>query len=934
MNERTNRDSVSPASVRPVLSPVIRRLLWIFAAGFALLVANSLYLVGVRLAGTIAGRSAETPFSLGMFLLHVLLGLALVLPFVAFSLLHGARGVRFPNRRAALLGIGVAATGLVVALTGILLTRVEGYLDLRDPRLRSVLFGVHVVAPLVAGWLYLVHRRRGKPMRRGTLSRWVTVAAGLFAVAVAIHLFALRRPAPESAETIAGRFAPSLAKTASGRHLDADLLMADSYCQQCHQDTHAAWAVSAHRFSSFNNPAYKFSVLETREFAQKRDGNLDASRWCAGCHDPVPFFSGRFDRADFDTDHDPTALAGLTCTSCHAIQSVDSNLGNADFTIDEPEHYPFAFSDSATLRWLNRQLVRARPDLHKSTFLKPFHRTAEFCSTCHKVHLPPELNGDRWLRGQNHFDSFRMSGAPGHSASSFYYPEKAFDRCADCHMPLVASDDFGARDFDGKGRNAIHDHQAPAANTGLGALVGWPQPAIEKTRAFLKRAMRVDLFGLREGGELEGALVAPLGPERPVLVPGRTYLLEAVVRNLFTGHEFTQGTADSNEVWLRLEALRGEERVAVSGGMRADRSVDPRSYFLNAWVIDRDGHRIDRRNPQNIFTVLFSHQMPPGAASVVPFRLTVPARGSGPLTLRLTALYRKFDNTYFHLFAGADRTNDLPVEELSTTAVTFDVAGDPAPAGTAAESPIPLWQRWNDYGIGLLRQSGPMARGSKEAALAAFAEVEKLGRPDGPLNQIRVLLTEGEDVGRARAALTRARAFDPPSPPWLLAWFEAQVSRREGNLDRAIAALRELTETPWPEARARGFDFSGDDRVWLQLGQLELERIQERPEGDPEIAAGFARAAAAFETVLAHDSENALAHYSLARIARARGDSEAAERSLARFEYYRGDDPDRDRARDAARRSDPIADFQAEPVVIYELEPTDGPPRSGAGISP
>ena len=123
--------------------------------------------------------------------------------------------------------------------------------------------------------------------------------------------------------------------------------MNDQYCQKCHADVHAQWSDSVHRFSSFNNPPYLASVTETREVALKRDGNVQASRWCAGCHDPVPFFSGAFDDPKFDTINHPTAHAGITCTVCHAITNVNSTRGNADYTIEEPLHYPFAFSDNA-----------------------------------------------------------------------------------------------------------------------------------------------------------------------------------------------------------------------------------------------------------------------------------------------------------------------------------------------------------------------------------------------------------------------------------------------------------------------------------------------------------------------------------------------------------------------------------------------------------
>ena len=162
----------------------------------------------------------------------------------------------------------------------------------------------------------------------------------------------------------------------------------------------------------------------------ERDGNVDGSRWCAGCHDPVPLFSRRVRRGPTSTPiSDPTAQAGITCTACHAIEHVNSTRGNADYTIEEPRHYPFAFSDNPALRGSNHQLVKAKPEFHKQTFLKPLHRTAEFCSTCHKVHIPGALNHYKeFLRGQNHYDTFLLSGVSGHGARSFYYPPQGRGR--------------------------------------------------------------------------------------------------------------------------------------------------------------------------------------------------------------------------------------------------------------------------------------------------------------------------------------------------------------------------------------------------------------------------------------------------------------------------------------------------------------------------
>ena len=145
----------------------------------------------------------------------------------------------------------------------------------------------------------------------------------------------------------------------------------DEYCMKCHQDVYDGWYHSVHHFSSFNNPAYLASVRETREVALRRDGNVKASRWCAGCHDPVPFFSGAFANPNFDDVNDPGAHAGITCTACHAITNINSARGNADYTIEEPLHYPFAKSDNTILQSINNTLVKAKPDFHKQMFHLP-----------------------------------------------------------------------------------------------------------------------------------------------------------------------------------------------------------------------------------------------------------------------------------------------------------------------------------------------------------------------------------------------------------------------------------------------------------------------------------------------------------------------------------------------------------------------------------
>ncbi len=602
------------------------------------------------------------------------------------------------------------------------------------------MYWLHVITPLVVAWLYWLHCLAGPPIRwRGGLA-YAGVVVAVCAAMIQFHRADPRRwyaVGPPEGEQY---FHPSLARTATGKFIPAKALDNDHYCLDCHADIHAGWEDSVHHFSSFNNPAYLASVRETREFSKKREGTVVRSRWCAGCHDPVPFFSGAFDDPAYDDVHDPTAQVGISCSVCHAITNINSTRGNADYTIEEPLQYPFAYSDNSLLRWINRQLIKAKPSFHKRTFLKQFHRTAEFCSTCHKVHLPEDLNDYKFLRGQNHYDSYLLSGVSGHGARSFYYPDEAKTTCAACHMPLVASHDFGAKFFAGAKELSIHDHLFPSANTALAWLRGRPQVA-KIHEDFLQGVARVDVFAIHEGSTVDAPLLAPLRPAVPALRPGQKYLLDVVIRTLKLGHPFTQGTADSNEVWLDVAVRSGGKTIGRSGALDALGRVDPRSHFVNIFMLDRNGNRIDRRNPQDIFVPLYDNQIPPGAAQTVHYALDLPRDLPGPVTVSVKLQYRKFDATYMAFVAASAKAGDLPIRgntpgvpyrnDLPITTVAADelvlpVAGRSERADYRPRE-IPAWQRWNDYGIGLLLKG----KGELRQAEEAFSQVEKLGAATG-----------------------------------------------------------------------------------------------------------------------------------------------------------------------------------------------------------
>jgi tetratricopeptide (TPR) repeat protein len=933
--------SVEPTSPRLPLKryvravgPRLRLVLYVIFALFAVLGANSLYLGAVTVLEFARGRAYENYFYQWMFLVHLVLGLLLIAPVVGFGIAHLRNAHDRPNRRAVQMGYVLFGVSLVLLLTGVALMRL-GWFEIRDPRLRSPLYWAHVIAPCLAVWLYVIHRLAGPRINWRLGLRWAGAMAALVAGMFVLHLREPRGTPPGRPSDGDRNFGPSLARTATGNFIPAKALMLDQYCQRCHPDSYRDWFHSAHHYSSFNNPPYRFSVRETRQLALKRDGNVRAARWCAGCHDPAPFFSGAFDNPAYDDLTAPTSQAGITCVSCHAITRVNSTRGNADFTITVPVLYPFTYSDNPVLKYINETLVKAKPSFHNRTFLRPVHKSAEFCSTCHKVSIPYELNKYKeFLRGQNHYDGYLLSAASGHGARSFYYPPVAKQKCADCHMPLHPSADFGARfNATGAGKTGltIHNHTFPGANTGLAALKQ-DDVLLQADTAFVRSAARIDLFGIKDGGTVDSPLTAPLRPGVPTLLPGHKYLLEVVVRTLGVGHPFTQGTVDSNEVWVDATVMGDNRVLGRSGGLGPHREVDPWSHFINVYMLDRNGRRIDRRNAQDIFTPLYDHQIPPGSGQVVHYEFTVPAAQRTPLRIRVALQYRKFDAVYLNYLhnpayaAGAPLTftNDLPVVTISSDEVVFPVGDQAEPAPTNSNSPIEPWERWNDYGIGLLLEGD---RGSEKGELiqaaAAFSEVERLGHVDGPLNLARVHYKEGR-LDAVAAALQRAAQFHPAAPRWTMAWLNGLASKQAGDLDGAIIAFRSIVEDRYPELEQRHLDFSKDYLVLDELGQTLVERAKAE-RGAPERKREFLRQAAdTFERALAVDAENVAAHYNLALVYAQLGNASRSAEHRRLYERYRVDDNAADRAIALARARDPAADQAADAIVIHSLQ------RSGA----
>jgi tetratricopeptide (TPR) repeat protein len=499
------------------------------------------------------------------------------------------------------------------------------------------------------------------------------------------------------------------------------------------------------------------------------------------------------------------------------------------------------------------------------------------------------------LRGQNHYDTFVLSGA-GNGSRSFYFPDRMQANCNGCHMPTKPSGDFGAKDFDGTGGRKVHNHLFPAANTGLPALLKLDpryqhlapglDEAIRAHAEFLKdKQVRIDLFGVkkyRPDGTVDDGSLTVLRPELPPLEPGKTYLIETVVRTLKLGHPFSQGTVDSNEIWVDFEAKDATGKVVGRNGATKNPDdtgpVDEWSHFVNVLMLDRNGNRIDRRNPQDIFTPLYNKQIPPGAANVVHYRLAVPADVKGPVTLTVRLRYRKFDNAYMeYVYKNTGKpVPKLPIVDMCADTVTLPVAGRSNRVEPQTSPIQPAWQRWNDYGISCLLEGGAGAkRGNLRQALAAFDKLLTLGEKaavwHGHANRARVLIELGR-LDDAAKAVTASGECDPPAPWWLRAWLSGEVSAENATTAADLdAAAEQFAKIVDPANRPRDkdgkvtHDFTKDYIVLGKLGQTLFKRCLVEADGSPQQRAILAKAIDAFERVLAVDPEDLPAHYGLSQ---------------------------------------------------------------------
>ena len=136
-------------------------LLLVFAL-FALLAINAAYLSAVTFAEWLSGETFQGRFYQVMFLLHLVLGLALILPLLVYGIRHMRLALHLPNRNAVRAGMALFVVAVLLLASGLALTRGLPYVEVRNPGAREGLYWQHAVAPLLVAWLFVLHRLAGR----------------------------------------------------------------------------------------------------------------------------------------------------------------------------------------------------------------------------------------------------------------------------------------------------------------------------------------------------------------------------------------------------------------------------------------------------------------------------------------------------------------------------------------------------------------------------------------------------------------------------------------------------------------------------------------------------------------------------------------------------------------------------------------------------
>ena len=614
-----------------------------------------------------------------------------------------------------------------------------------------------------------------------------------------------------------------------------------AYCGHCHQEAYHQWRQALHS-NSFRAPFYRASVN-----ILIRTKGIEFARHCDSCHNPVGVLAGALNTGStldrsFDRD-------GLTCATCHSIQSVQTKLGNGGFVMGVPavmvdeqgNRIPGIVPDAEIL---------AHPDRHSQAVMRNILQTPEFCASCHKANLPPQLNSYKWIRAFTAYDEWQNSKFSQRNPLTFYSAD--FTSCQGCHMmrQAIKLPDPGAKN------GYLASHRWLAGNTAVPFYYGFDEQ-LDQTIEFLKsgKYINVDLFALK--AESGGPMLAPLGTKPFTLKPNQMVDAYVIVQNKNIGHSLVPEVRDLYEAWLQFTVKDASgAKIYDSGYLKPDGMLDERAHSFTNRPVDLTGSFVDNHKVFTIHSMAYDNTVQAGRSALVRYQFHVPEGAKSPLTITARVNYRHLRQSYLNNVLGKDHPA-YPVVELSATTRTLNIGDNPPMTPLATDNPE--WMRWNNAGIGYLDQL------QYEDALQAFAQVVRL-RPDykdGYIN-LGINYIEWEKYDEARAPLEKALTLRPDDARAL--YYMALVERRQRHTEAEVADLEKVVAQ---------YPYSRDARRELGISYYQQHRSDE--------------AMQQFKALQAIDPDDVAAHYNLAILYRRMGMKQQAAQEASLYTIKRID---------------------------------------------
>jgi tetratricopeptide (TPR) repeat protein len=634
---------------------------------------------------------------------------------------------------------------------------------------------------------------------------------------------------------------PGNAAVEGNDFLEPDAFPSAAYCGHCHQEAYHQWRQSLHA-NSFRTPFYRASVN-----ILPRTKGIEFTRHCDSCHNPIGVLAGALDKhATVDRSFDRD---GITCTTCHSIQRVDSKLGNGGYVMGVPSvmvdeqgnRIPGVVPDAEILANLDR---------HAKAVMQDIYHKPEFCAACHKANLPPGLNDYKWIRAFTAYDEWQNSKFSKRNPLTFYTTD--FTTCQGCHMKRagIILPEPGAKD------GTFVSHRWLAGNTAVPFYYGFDEQ-IDKTIEFLRTGnyLNIDIFGLTIGNNTE--LVAPLGETPFTLHANDVVQAFVVIQNKNIGHSLIPEVRDLYEAWVQFKVTDANgKQVYNSGFLKPDGMLEPGAHSFTNRPVNVVGNFVDNHMVWAIHSVAYDNTIQSGRSALVRYQFHLPAEAQGPFTMRAQVNYRHLRQSYLNNIFGADHPA-YPVVEIASRSRTLSIGeNQPEPA---LQTDNPDWMRWNNLGIGYLDQL------QYSDAIHAFEQVTRL-RPDYKDGFINVGLTyiEWEEYDEAREPLEKALKLSPNDARAL--YYMALVERRARNSDAETADLEKVV-AQFPESR--------DARRELGIAYYQQHRSEQAIEQ--------------FKALQAIDPDDLAAHYNLAILYRRKGLKKQAEQEAALYAIKRID---------------------------------------------